>query len=137
MNIKYIRQIMNKICIILLVISVFIMTGCNAETNEYYLYTGDVILLEFEDKCTWSSTNELVAKVDENGVVTALSMGETMIIAETNNGEYEFKVIVKGALAEGSIKIKLDTNQTLKVGETLELKLELNTSNNYSFSICN
>ena len=134
MNIKYIRQIMNKICIILLVISVFIMTGCNAETNEYYLYTGDVILLEFEDKCTWSSTNELVAKVDENGVVTALSMGETMIIAETNNSEYEFKIIVKGALAEGSIKIKLDTNQTLKVGETLELKPELNTSNNYSFS---
>lgn len=134
MNIKYIRQIMNKICIILLVTSVFIMTGCNAETNEYYLYTGDVILLEFEDKCTWSSTNELVAKVDENGVVTALSMGETMIIAETNNSEYEFKVIVKGALAEGSIKIKLDTNQTLKVGETLELKPELNTSNNYSFS---
>lgn len=134
MNIKYIRQIMNKICIILLVTSVFIMTGCNAETNEYYLYTGDVILLEFEEKCTWSSMNELVAKVDENGVVTALSMGETMIIAETNNSEYEFKVIVKGALAEGSIKIKLDTNQTLKVGETLELKPELNTSNNYSFS---
>ena len=134
MNIKYIRQIINRISIILLVTLVFIMTGCNTETNEYYLYTGDVILLEFEDKCTWSSTNELVAKVDENGVVTALSMGETMIIAEANNNQYEFKVIVKGALAEGSIKIKLDTNQTLKVGETLELKPELNTSNNYSFS---
>ena len=134
MNIKYIRQIINRISIILLVAVIFIMTGCNTETNEYYLYTGDVILLEFEEKCTWSSTNELVAKVDENGVVTALSMGETMIIAEANNNQYEFKVIVKGALAEGSIKIKLDTNQTLKVGETLELKPELNTSNNYSFS---
>ena len=134
MNIKYVRQIINRISIILLVAVIFIMTGCNTETNEYYLYTGDVILLEFEEKCTWSSANELVAKVDENGVVTALSMGETMIIAEANNNQYEFKVIVKGALAEGSIRIKLDTNQTLKVGETLELKPELNTSNNYSFS---
>ena len=134
MNIKYVRQIINRISIILLVAVIFIMAGCNAETNEYYLYTGDVILLEFEDKCTWSSANELVAKVDENGVVTALSMGEAMIIAEANNNQYEFKVIVKGALAEGSIRIKLDTNQTLKVGETLELKPELNTNNSYSFS---
>ncbi|MDE6272617.1 MAG: Ig-like domain-containing protein, partial [Muribaculaceae bacterium] len=35
---------------------------------------------------TWSSSNELVAMVDENGQVTAKIAGETDIIASTNNG---------------------------------------------------
>lgn len=132
-NIKFIKQTINKLSISLLVIIILIMTGCVSEINEYYLYTGDVILLNYEEDCSWSSTNELVAKVDENGIVTALSMGETYIIAKSKGNECEFKVVVKGALVEDSIKIKLDVSQTLKVGETIELKPELNITNNYNF----
>lgn len=132
-NIKYTIQLIKKISISLLVVITLIMTGCVSESNEYYLYTGDVILLNYEEECSWSSTNELVAKVDKNGIVTALSMGETYIIAKSKTNKCEYKVVVKGTLVEDSIKIKLNVSQTLKVGETIELKPELNITNNYNF----
>lgn len=127
------KNIINKICFILILIIMFVMTGCVSDSTTYYLYTGDTILLSFDEKCTWSSTNDLIARVDENGIVTAVSMGETTILATSNNKDYKFNIVVKGALLENSINIKVETNQTLKVGESLELKPEINTSNSYEF----
>ncbi len=37
----------------------------------------------------WSSSNESVATVDQNGVVTAVSMGEAQIKAETQTGNFD------------------------------------------------
>ena len=127
------KNIINKICFILILIIMFVTTGCVSDSTTYYLYTGDTILLSFDEDCTWSSTNDLIARVDENGIVTAVSMGETTILATSNNKDYKFNIVVKGALLENSINIKVETNQTLKVGESLELKPEINTSNSYEF----
>ena len=127
------KNIINKICFILILIIMFVTTGCVSDSTTYYLYTGDTILLSFDEDCSWSSTNDLIARVDENGIVTAVSMGETTILATSNNKDYKFNIVVKGALLENSINIKVETNQTLKVGESLELKPEINTSNSYEF----
>ena len=39
---------------------------------------------ETTDKCIWSSTNEAVASVDDNGVVTAVGVGSCIINCKTN-----------------------------------------------------
>ena len=38
---------------------------------------------------TWSSSNETIATINENGIVTALNVGETTITAFTNDGNFE------------------------------------------------
>ena len=38
---------------------------------------------------TWSSSNETIATISENGIVTALNVGETTITAFTNDGNFE------------------------------------------------
>ncbi|MFR8333241.1 MAG: Ig domain-containing protein [Oscillospiraceae bacterium] len=38
------------------------------------------------DRVTWSSSNEKVATVDENGVITAVSMGVANITASVTDG---------------------------------------------------
>ena len=101
------KNIINKICFILILIIMFVTTGCVSDQATYYLYTGDTILLSFDEDCTWSSTNDLIARVDENGIVTAVSMGETTILATSNNKDYKFNIVVKGALLENSINIKV------------------------------
>ncbi len=48
-----------------------------------------------EDKtCTWSSSDETVATVDEKGTVTGISLGEAEITAKTNDGGFEAVCIV-------------------------------------------
>lgn len=42
-----------------------------------------------EDDIVWSSTNEDVAQVDENGNIKCIGLGSTRIIAETKDGEYK------------------------------------------------
>ncbi len=41
-----------------------------------------------DKKVSWSSDNEKVAKVDENGVVTAVSVGEATVTVTTNDGGF-------------------------------------------------
>jgi len=124
---------LRKIYLLILMIIVIPMLGCVTDNDSYYLYTGDTILLKLDEECEWSSTNDLVARVDENGIVSAISMGRATIVAKTNSKNYEYEIIVKGSVVEDSIKIMLETKQTLKVGETVELNPELNTSNSYTF----
>ena len=53
-------------------------------SNKYItLSRGDVFILsaESESAITWTSTNKDVATVDENGVITAKTAGETTIVA--------------------------------------------------------
>ena len=73
------KNIINKIYFILILIIMFVTTGCVSDSTTYYLYTGDTILLSFDEDCTWSSTNDLIARVDENGIVTAVSVVQSAI----------------------------------------------------------
>ena len=71
---------------------------------------------------TWTSSNEEVATVDENGVVTAITVGEATIIATTNDGSNlsaTCKVIVEPTIAESIILDK--TEISLKAEESVAL----------------
>ena len=74
---------------------------------------------------TWSSDKPKVAKVDENGKITALSKGTAVITCTAKDGsgvKATCTVTVKDALVT---KITLNkTKATLKVGKTLKLKVK-------------
>ena len=71
----------------------------------------------------WESSNENVAIVDANGVVTAMSVGEATITATTSDGSNlsaSTKIIVDPTIAE-SITLTIEST-TLKANETIELR---------------
>ena len=71
-----------------------------------------------EKKVTWSSSDEKIATVDENGKVTATGAGETVITATAGELEATCTVAVKVPVES----ITLDkTAVTLKVGATVTL----------------
>lgn len=57
------------------------------ETFSKNLIIGSSLPYTAED-IVWSSTNEEVATVDENGVITCVGLGSARIIAETTDGQY-------------------------------------------------
>ena len=68
---------------------------------------------------TWSSDDETVATVSQDGVVTGLKKGKTFINVETNNGKTGYcKLTVK---APEPISISLPKNANVYVGRTLTL----------------
>ena len=78
------------------------------------------------DKVTWSSSNKKVAKVDTNGVVTALKGGTVTITAKAASGK---KATCKVTVKEAATKVKLNkTKATLKKGGTLTLKATVTPS---------
>jgi uncharacterized protein YjdB len=70
----------------------------------------------------WTSSNDAVATVDQNGVVTAVGAGETFITATTTDGTNLFAachVIVKAAQAKS---LTLDKHEAeLRLDETVKL----------------
>lgn len=78
-----------------------------------------------ETTLTWSSSNESVAAVDQNGLVTAVSAGVTQITVTTDNGvSRSVKVKVLNVQPK---KVKLNKSGTVKLkkGKTLKLKATL------------
>lgn len=73
---------------------------------------------------TWSSSDKHIATVDENGLVTAVAVGETDITVKTNNGLSAVCHITVEATPVESISIK--TNKTeVELGESITLKAEV------------
>ena len=73
---------------------------------------------------TWTSDNPKVATVDENGVITAVAVGEAVITATATDGSGVFntvKVQVEPIYAE-SITIVAEGSTTLRDGETVQLR---------------
>ena len=71
---------------------------------------------------TWTSSNPNIATVDENGWVTAVSIGTATISVKTNEGDFEAKceVNIKNSIPVESVK--LNSNQLeLVEGETEQL----------------
>ena len=77
-----------------------------------------------ERKITWSTSDEKVATVDENGKITAVAIGETLITAKAEDGATEeCKVTVKDT-TKGETKVTLNKeNITLDLGGTKEEQL--------------
>ena len=53
---------------------------------------------------TYQSRNEKIAKVDPNGMVTAVGIGETIIVVRNGDKQAQARVIVKPKLPEGEKK---------------------------------
>ncbi|MBR4036821.1 MAG: Ig-like domain-containing protein, partial [Oscillospiraceae bacterium] len=77
-----------------------------------------------DGKITWTSENNSIAKVDENGMVTAVSGGKTQIIASIlDNKIYKVcEVVVKQPLES----ISISGDSSLKAGGTAQLTVGLN-----------
>lgn len=76
-----------------------------------------------DDKITWTSENNSIAKVDENGKVTAVSGGKTQIIASIlDNKIYKVcEVVVKQKLES----ISISGESSMKAGDTAQLTVDL------------
>ena len=74
-----------------------------------------------EDVFEWSSSNELIAEVDQNGVVTGIHGGTTTIIVKESDGR---KVSARVTVESDEILIEKMTLEpaTIAIGETLQLK---------------
>ena len=74
------------------------------------------------EKLTWSSSNDKIAKVDKNGKVTGVKAGTATITVKTANGKKaSCKVtVVKATLNATSLPLQVKKNVTLKVTSTLK-----------------
>ncbi len=74
-----------------------------------------------DDTLTWSSSNEKIATVDENGVVTAHSTGKVKINAVTGSGKKASCSVTIGAPAD-AVEFSALKSTSLAVGKTLSFK---------------
>lgn len=78
-----------------------------------------VPILNKDGVIDWSSTNESIASVDANGVVSALSKGSTTILARVGEGIAKaFTVIVNEDRIIQDIELSIPDSITLGLGET-------------------
>lgn len=82
---------------------------------------------ETTDTCVWSSTNEDVATVDENGLVSAVGVGSCIINCKIE-GELISKCQVTVRMPAESAEIVAETND-IYIGEVLVLKVKLTPEN--------
>ena len=105
------------------------LTNFEIEESEITLYIGKTKKLtgvftpeNASDKTVvWSSTNEEVASVDENGVVTARSNGTAQIKGVSNDGSFEDVCNVTVLIACEEIRLGT-TEAVLAPGEELEVE---------------
>ncbi len=70
----------------------------------------------FDKSLSWTSSDESVATVDSQGVVTAIGMGTATIKAETSNGVYDTcQIVVSGVL----MNYELSTGSVMKMSATV------------------
>ena len=113
-----------------------------ASTNQVNLATGETLGLTATVLPTdannrdvkWSSADEKIATVAQNGVVTPLAVGKTVIRADAADGygaydEFEVEVIEK--IVPVDMRIAFDSPQLpkLKVGESGQLRVEVEPEN--------
>lgn len=77
---------------------------------------------------SWYSGNALVAKVNNNGVVTAMAAGTTTITAMTSNGVKATCTVTVSAIAPSSITLNKSSAEIIK-GATVTIKATIAPSN--------
>lgn len=89
--------------ILFLSLATLLMAGCSKDdgaklslsTNSVSLYSEDTEKVTASEKVTWSSDDEFVATIDNDGTITGEHVGKTIITATSNNGEDKCAVEVK------------------------------------------
>ena len=100
----------------------------NLKTGEKLQLTATVSPSTAKTKLSWSSTDEKIVKVDQNGRVTPVKAGEASVVVFTDNGKLDsVKIKVKSVEPE-KIQITKGSKATVKVGKKLQLKVKLSPS---------
>lgn len=117
-----------------MVILISMLTGCSDvkfENDEIALFLGETTKVEVSSEnppVTYSTDNNNIATIDNNGAVTATGIGETIITATNSKGETaECKVIVSH-IEPTDLKMD-DSNYILYVGDTYPLSVTFTPSN--------
>lgn len=81
------------------------------------------------DKIEWASDNESIAKVDENGTVTAVKVGTAIITAKAGDKQVSCNVTVTPKVTKVTFTNKVTLSQNgLAVGKTFKMATELSGS---------
>ncbi|MCD8118346.1 MAG: Ig-like domain-containing protein [Lachnospiraceae bacterium] len=96
------------------------------------MYTGDVKTMTVTTKpadaaVTWSSSDETVATVSQEGVITATGIGEADITASTPSGSKTSEAVCTVTVNEASVRLN-QSSLTLYAGETETLKATVSPS---------
>ncbi|MCY4544861.1 MAG: Ig-like domain-containing protein, partial [Gemmatimonadetes bacterium] len=78
---------------------------------------------------TWSSGDEAVATVDENGVVTAVDNGMADITAQAGDAIGTAAITVTQVPASISIEVATDATTLTEIGQTLQLMVSVSDAN--------
>lgn len=103
------------------------------------LYNGKTLQLKVTGTSRtvkWSSSNSKVAKVNQNGLVTALKVGKATITAKVGGKNLTCKVMVKSPLSSDALKLNLDVGATKYVTLTYKLNGSLRLKK-YDSSVLN
>ena len=103
--------------------------------GKYQLYA-TVTPADATDKTvSWKSSNEKIAKVDQNGMITFVGSGTVTIIA-TSNGDPSKQAFCEITIMEPVTSLTLDQSSiTLEVGNTHRLTYEVLPNNAYDRSV--
>lgn len=70
---------------------------------------------------TWSSTNVAVARVDQNGVVTAVSTGSCGISVSTADGDYTAMATINVVTPLVGVSLVLNTPTPIRIGDVVQI----------------
>lgn len=116
------------------------VSGVRVHQEHLFVLTGDTSLLtamvlpyNADDKTlSWSSANDEVASIDENGSLLALSPGETIITVSAGNGVFSDECTVKVLADTGFISI---WDMSLTETNTLMLPLYPHINHTFAFTV--
>ncbi len=121
-------------CVVTVTPGIIEVTGISLTNTELLMIEGDVsdlIAIVHPDNATdktvvWASSDEAIATVDQNGIVTAIKTGYTIVSATANNGIKAecFVTVMPRIIAVESISIS-DSELELIVGDTYTLTAEI------------
>ena len=102
-------------------------TSKTIEQGETFTATYTLYPLNAKATVTWSSDNEDIATVTQEGVVTGVGVGSTFINVETDNGKSAYcKLTVTNPQPTA---VSIPKNATVSVGETITLTATLTPAN--------
>jgi len=82
-----------------------------------------------DETVTWSSGDETVATVDEDGLVTAVGNGMAAVSAQTGDISGSAAITVSQVPAGISIAVEMDATTLTEFGETLQLMVSVSDAN--------
>lgn len=99
--------------------------GRTTQIVPQYLFKGEEVA---DKEFVWTSSNESIAKVDEEGYITALKVGKTLITVQSGSLEatFELNVVNKIALTININSLVLNPNETNNRTAELEILVKKN-----------